>query len=329
MIFETFAPWVLLGALLLDALIGDPDWAWRRLPHPVVGFGAMISRFEATWNRVDLTGSQRRLRGVGATLVLLVVAAALGAALVVGLRAVLPAAVAIAVEVVVAAVFLAQRSLYEHVARVGAAFDEGGLDAARGAVAMIVGRDPNTLDEAGVVRASIETAAENFSDGVVAPAFWFLIAGLPGLMAYKAINTADSMIGHRSERYRDYGWFAARADDVANLLPARLSGVLLVAGAMTTGGDWRLAARLMWRDASLHKSPNAGWPEAAMAGALGLALAGPRVYDGKTVADPWLNAEGDRSPPPAAIDRALRVYVAACICLIGTIATVAVVSAWL
>src|SRR5690606_18295412 len=210
-----------------------------------------------------------------ALLVVVCVGAGLGLVLQVLLSYSIPGKFA---ELLIVTVLLAQRSLYEHVAGVKQAFDHGGLPAARRAVSSIVGRDPEALDEAGVCRAAIETTAENFSDGIVAPAFWYLTAGLPGILACKAVNTADSMIGHRSDRYLAFGWAAARFDDLLNYIPARLSGVLLAISAPTVGGSTKGALKAMLRDASKHKSVNAGWPEAAVAGALGLALAGPRVY---------------------------------------------------
>jgi adenosylcobinamide-phosphate synthase len=211
-----------------------------------------------------------------------------------------------------ASILLAQRSLYDHVARVSHGFAEGGVDGARRAVSMIVGRDPESLDEAGICRAAIESAAENFSDGVVAPVFWFVLFGLPGLVIYKAVNTADSMIGHRSPRHLAFGWASARLDDLLNLAPARLAGLLVALGAIAVRASPMEALAVMWRDARLHRSPNAGWPEAAMAGALGLALAGPRRYASGVVDDPYLNAEGRQEAKPQDIDRALTVMLAAC-----------------
>jgi adenosylcobinamide-phosphate synthase len=206
---------------------------------------------------------------------------------------------------------LAGRSLYDHVVAVAAALETAGLDAARGAIAKIVGRDPHTLDQSAVSRAAIESAAENFSDGLVAPAMWFALLGLPGLFAYKAINTADSMIGHRTERYLDFGWASARLDDLANWLPARLSALLIAVAAPIGGGSATSAIARAWREASRHRSPNAGWPEAAMAGALGVALLGPRRYEGTLSDDPFINAAG-RTARPADIRKALRIYLAAC-----------------
>jgi adenosylcobinamide-phosphate synthase len=303
---------ILVVALLADALIGDPERLWRRLPHPVVWMGMLIGALDRRLNRAAWPGTRRRLLGIGALVVVVAAAGLTGAAIEAGLR-LLPGHVASIG--LVASILIAQNSLYRHVAAVAIAFDAGGLAAARHAVSLIVGRDPDSLDEAGVCRAAIETTAENFSDGVVAPAFWFALLGLPGLAAYKAVNTADSMVGHLSERYRDFGWAAARFDDLVNLVPARLSGLAIALAAPLAGGSIREALRSMRRDARLHRSPNAGWPEAAMAGALGLALAGPRRYGARIVDDPYLNAEGRVDAGPDDIRRALRVFIGAALVL--------------
>jgi len=216
------------------------------------------------------------------------------------------------IAAVVVALLLAQRSLFAHVGRVAEALKTGGLESARGAVAHIVGRDPETLDRHGVARAAIESLAENFSYGVVAPAFWFALLGLPGLFLYRCANTLDSMIGHRSPKYLHFGWAAARLDDLLNLVPARLAGCLIaLAALMTRGARVGAAFHTMLADAGKHRSPNAGWPEAAMAGALGLALAGPRRYGGTLVQDAWLGA-GRARAEAADIVAALRIYLAAC-----------------
>jgi len=221
-------------------------------------------------------------------------------------------------------VLVAQRSLYEHVAAVAKALNSGGLAAGRRAVRHIVGRDPASLDAHGVVRAAIESLAENFSDGVVAPAFWYLLLGLPGLFAYKMANTLDSMIGHRSPRYRSFGWAAARLDDLLNLAPAPISGLLLIAAAIfAKNGRPDRALVVMVRDGRKHHSPNAGWPESAMAGALGLALAGPRRYPGGLVDDPWLG-DGNARAATSDIARALQLYRLACLIEAGLL-----VGAWL
>jgi adenosylcobinamide-phosphate synthase len=300
---------VLLLALVIDTLIGDPDRLWKRAPHPVVLIGWAIDRLDAVLNNANRNDAQRRAAGVLSVAVLVIGAGAAGWLLARALHAV---PLGWALEAVVASVFIAQRSLYDHVARVQQAFASGGLDGARRAVGAIVGRDPQALDEAGVCRAAIETTAENFSDGVVAPVFWFALLGLPGLMAYKAINTADSMIGHLTERHRAFGWAAARLDDLVNLVPARLSALLLAAASPVVGGSFMNSFCVALDDARKHRSPNAGWPESAMAAALGLALAGPRVYAECFVNDPFINAGGRKDATPTDIGRALLLFIAAC-----------------
>ena len=300
---------VLLGALALDAAIGDPDAIWRRWPHPVAWIGRLIAWGDHALNRPGWSEPVRRAAGAAALVGLVVLALGTGWAVEAGLRRLPGGPVLVALA---ASVLIAQRSLYDHVARVSDAFGAGGLPAARAAVSMIVGRDPDSLDADGIARAAIESAAENLSDGVVAPAFWFACLGLPGLLAYKAVNTADSMVGHLSARHRAFGWASARFDDLVNLVPARMSGLLVALAAPAAGGDPVAAWRVMWRDARLHRSPNAGWPEAAMAGALGIALAGPRLYASGPVDDPYLNREG-RGATPGDITRALRVMVAAAV----------------
>ena len=294
-------------ALLLDAVLGDPDWLWRRAPHPVALMGRLVEWLDRKLNR----GAERakRLGGVVA-LALLVVTTGLAAAALNWLCA--QNSLGAPVEVLAVSILIAQRSLYDHVRRVYLAFALGGLAAAREAVSHVVGRDPNALDASGLSRAAIETTAENFSDGVVAPAFWYLVAGLPGIAIYKAVNTADSMIGHRTTRHKAFGWASARLDDALNFLPARLSGVFTVLAAPLVGGSTGDAWRVMLRDAHLHRSPNAGWPEAAMAGALSIAIAGPRVYATGPVFDAFVNDEGRKDLHPGDIADSLRLFVAAC-----------------
>jgi adenosylcobinamide-phosphate synthase len=299
---------LVVAALSLDAVIGDPDWLWRRAPHPVVWIGNAIGWLEHRLNRDTWPRQRRKLAGVLTIVLLVGIALLIGALLSDFLHG---HWIGFIIEALIASILIAQRSLYQHVAIVHRAFMEGGSPAARKAVAMIVGRDPERLDEAGVSRAAIESTAENFSDGIVAPAFWLALLGLPGLIAYKAINTADSMIGHRTDRYVDYGWAAARLDDLVNLVPARLSGLLIALAAPSAGGSIAASFRIMLRDARHHRSPNAGWPESAMAGALGIALSGPRVYAEGVANEPYLNAKG-RVAEPNDIRRALRVYAVAC-----------------
>lgn len=295
---------LLIAAIVIDALVGDPDWLWRRLPHPVTWFGALIGFCDRTFNRETASTGLRRAAGVAVVIVLVAIAWFAGV-LVERLVTLLP--YGFVLIPVIASVFLASRSLYDHVARVLNAFHSGGLEDARKAVSMIVGRDPDSLDKAGVTRAAIESTAENFSDGVVAPAFWFAVFGLPGLFAYKMINTADSMIGHRSTRHEAFGWAAARLDDLVNLPASRLAGFLIAMAAPFVGGTIKQSFVAMLDDARKHRSPNAGWPEAAMAGALGIALAGPRHYGERVVEDPFLNDGGRHEAGPGDIGRSLKI----------------------
>lgn len=286
-----------LAALTLEAAFGYPDALHRRLPHPVVPLGGVIFALERRWNDHAASEGARRLWGVAAAGLIVGGAAAAGALASHLLRR-RPLALAL-----LATTGLAQRSLYDHVARVLRALERNDLPGARAAVACIVGRDTAGLDEAGVAAAALESLAESFNDGVVAPLFWLALGGLPGLFAYKAANTADSLIGHKEPRWRAFGWAAARLDDVMNLAPARLAGSLI---ALAGGRGWRT----MLRDAPRHASPNAGWPEAAMAGALGVRLGGPAAYDGVLHERP-IFGEGD-APSPLDLRRGLRIYVAAC-----------------
>jgi adenosylcobinamide-phosphate synthase len=316
---------LLLAGLAIDAVFGDMPAVFAYVPHPVVLAGRAIAFFEKKLNRPNRSERSRRERGILTVIVLVGAASGLGWALHWLSRGSLGGAL---VEALAIGILVAQRSLFEHVAAVGTALAQGGLTgglpAGRAAVSRIVGRDPTRLDFYGVARAALESLAENFSDGVVAPVFWYLVLGLPGLFAYKMANTLDSMIGHRSERYRSFGWGAARLDDLLNLVPALLSGLLLC-GAALFAGDARPGHALwvMLRDGRKHHSPNAGWPEAAMAGALGLALAGPRAYVEGEVRDPWLG-DGTPNANPADIGRGLRLYTLACLILAGLI-----LGAWL
>lgn len=273
-------PFIAPLALLIERQIGYPAALLSRIGHPVMWFGALISFFETRLNTPDRTSQQRKLAGVVAMGLLLL------AVLIVtiGIRTMLSwLPLSWVLEMLIATVFLAQKELGRAVTAVSDALRVS-LAEGRDAVSQIVGRDPQALDEAGVARAAVETLAESTSDGVVAPWFFLVLFGLPGIAAYKAINTADSMIGHLNERYRDYGWAAAKLDDVVNWIPARLSAMLITAGCFFVPGASPSAA---WatarRDAKKHDSPNAGWPEAAFAGALGFQLGGPRSYDGELV----------------------------------------------
>jgi adenosylcobinamide-phosphate synthase len=301
---------VLVAALVLDAIFGEFPLVFRLLPHPVAVVGRLVATLDQRLNRVGRPERDRLVRGV--VTVLFVIAASLGAGFVAAAFCRI-VAYGWAIEPVLVAILLAQRSLFDHVAAVERALSVRGLIAGRDAVRHIVGRDPSSLDEHGVARAAIESLAENFNDGVVAPALWYALFGLPGLFAYKAANTLDSMIGHRTPRYRSFGWAAARLDDALSFGPARLAGLLVAAaGAFLPQASPRAALTAMWRDAGKHRSPNAGWPEAAMAGALGLALAGPRRYGGQVIDDAWMG-DGRARVLPADIGRALAVSVVACV----------------
>ena len=313
-----------LVALAIDAVIGDPDRVWRRLAHPAAIMGAAVARLDGWLNDLTKQEATRRRRGILAVAILVGGAAAVGALLAWPFRGVWWGFLA---EGAIGSILIAQNSLHRHVKAVRDAFAAGGLDGARGAVAMIVGRDPKRLNEAGVSRAAIESAAENFSDAVVAPTFWFVLLGLPGLFAYKAINTADSMIGHKTEVHRAFGWAAARLDDLVNLPASRLSGLVVALAATVTGRPARASLLAMRRDASRHASPNAGWPESAFGGALGLALGGPRVYAGVAVEDPWMNDGGRQDARPSDIGDALALFRAACWVHAGLVAIVAA-AAW-
>lgn len=282
-------------ALLLDRVIGDPPWLWSRLPHPVVLFGKAIAAFDRLLNRPGLPDGLRKAGGAATIVLLLALSLAVGIAL-----HLLFAALdlfGLMLEVIVAAVFLAQKSLIDHVIAVADGLRDDGLAGGRRAVSMIVGRDPSVLDEAGVARAALESLSENFADGVVAPAFWYGVLGLPGLIAYKMLNTADSMIGHKSEKYLHFGWASARLDDLANWPAARLAAVLILCSCWIGQGGTAACRGLtiVMTDHGLHRSPNSGWPEAAAAGALDVALAGPRIYGGEKVQEPMMNAAGERA----------------------------------
>ncbi len=302
---ETAAWAILLLALLIDALVGDPPWLYRRVPHPVVLVGRLVDFADRRLNREGMAPRERFLAGLFALKVIVALVLALAWSL----------AFVLAqwpfgwlVEALLASSLIAFRGLYDHVRAVAEGLSRS-LAEGRAAVAHIVGRDPESLDEAGVARAAIESLAENFSDGVVAPVFWYLLLGLPGLCAYKAVNTLDSMIGHRSARYLYFGRAAARLDDAANWVPARLAALIVVlAGAALPGAAAAGALRGSLRDAPKHRSPNAGWPEAAFAGALGFALAGPRRYGEQTVDDHWMG-DGRRDLGVEDLHAALRLYL--------------------
>jgi adenosylcobinamide-phosphate synthase len=302
-------------AMAVDALLGWPSWLFARIGHPVTWLGWLIAAIDSAWNRASDPPALRRAAGVAGALAVIALSVALGW----GLQSLIPSGwIQIMLVGILAWPLVALRSLHDHVAAVAAPLRDGDIAAARDAVSRIVGRDPAALDEAGIARATLESLAENASDGIVAPVFWGALFGLPGILGYKAINTLDSMIGHRSERHEAFGWAAARIDDVANFIPARVTGFLFVLLAPHRSE----ALSCMTRDARRHRSPNAGWPEAAMAGGLGVRLSGPRIYHGSVTNEPWLN-EGARDPRAADIGEALTLYRRAMMLVAGVLAILA------
>ena len=302
-------------AVALDALLGWPGGLFARIGHPVIWLGALIDALDRRCNRTADAPWLRRVAGVAAALVVIVLAAALAWAA--------QATVAFGwsrmfLLGILAWPFVALRSLHDHVAAVARPLEAGDIAAARTAVSMIVGRDPAQLDEAGIARAAIESLAENTSDGIVAPVFWGALFGLPGIVGYKAVNTLDSMIGHRTARHQSFGWAAARIDDLANFIPARLTGFLF---ALLSARP-QAATACIARDARAHRSINAGWPEAAMAGALGVRLCGPRSYHGVLADEPWLNASA-RDPAAADLISGLKLYRRAMLLLGGLLVILA------
>lgn len=314
---------LLAGALLIEAAAGYPDALFRAVGHPVTWAGALIAWLDRGLNRESWGPGARRLAGVAALGLVLLAAGLPAWGLQVTMLRCLPRPVAVLLLAVAASTLLAQRSLGRHVRAVERGL-HAGLTEGRAAVSHIVGRNPASLDTAGVARAAIESLAENFSDGVVAPALWCALLGLPGIVLYKVVNTADSMIGHRTARHGAFGWAAARLDDVVNLPASRLTALLL---ALAAGRGAVGAMRAVLRDAEGHRSPNAGWPEAAMAGALGLRLAGPRVYGTERVDDAWMG-DGRAEATAEDIGRALGLYRVACGLGLMVVTCAAVVKIW-
>ena len=295
---------VVIAALAVEAAFGYPQRLYQRFGHPVTWIGALIGKLDRDLNLDDESRRARKASGVLALIVIVAISAGLAWIIQTALASTWLGNLGL---VLIASTMLASRSLYDHVRDVAHALRNDGLDAARIAVGRIVGRNPQTLDEHGVARAAIESLAENASDGVTAPVFWFAVLGLPGLVAYKAINTADSMIGHRTPRHEAFGWAAARLDDLVNLPASRLTGFLFALAAwLVPNGSLDNAFRAMRRDAYRHRSPNAGWPESAMAGALGLKLNGPKTYGATHVDDAYMG-DGRREATADDIFRALRV----------------------
>lgn len=301
---------ILLLALVMEACVGEASFLFRMACHPVRAVGCFVGCLDHGLNRESQSSAIRTVLGG------LVAALVVGVAVLVGWAVIWFTAQFVLgwmVELILTVTLLAQRSLYDHVAAVAKALRTDGVEGGRRAVAHIVGRDVEKLDTHGVSRAAIESCAENFGDAVVAPVFWYVLFGFPGLLVYKSVNTLDSMIGYKTPRHQAFGMVSARLDDALNLIPARLAGLFLVAAAMLLpSGNGADAWRAMRRDAGKHRSLNAGWPEAAMAGALGLALAGPRRYGDSVVDDPWIG-DGRTRATERDVDRALSVYVTACL----------------
>lgn len=291
-------------ALLAERIFGYPKPVYRLIGHPIEWIGTLLSKLEIMLYDSDAEPMAARLRGVAALVALLIILA---------IPAVLISTFLSTfrfgwiIEALLATTLIAQHSLQEHVSAVGKGLDIS-LSEGRKAVSMIVGRDPAQLDESGVVKGALESLAENTSDGIVAPIFWYALLGLPGIVIYKAVNTADSMIGHKSERYIHFGWAAARLDDLVNLPASRLTGLLFAgAAAWIDKGRGKIALQAMWRDAPKHSSPNAGWPKSALAASLGVKFGGPRSYEGSLVNLPWMG-EGREVLNRDDIRKGLKLY---------------------
>lgn len=321
----------LLVALLADALFGWPDAITRRIGHPVIWVGWLIDRLDKALNGETLPEERRRFNGIVTLATLLAITGGVAVALQTLIFSLLSLWWAVLALGLLMAPLLAQKSLYEHVDAVGRALRSEGLEGGRREIAKIVGRDPETLDEHAIGRAAVESLSENFSDGVIAPAFWAAIGGLPGIVMYKAINTADSMIGHKTDKHRAFGWAAARLDDLVNLPASRLSALIILTAALVKLPEAkpRKAATAVFRDARHHRSPNAGWPEAAMAGALEIRLGGPRVYGGEAVDDAWMG-NGRETVDADDIDRALGLFIISCATNMALVAVVlALLTGWI
>lgn len=307
---------LLLIAMAVEAYVGDAAFIFKYVMHPIRIIGGLIGFFDDRLNREKRPQMDRAIRGTLVVLFMVALAGAVGFGF---MWLTLHVKYGWIAEAVLLVTLLAGRSLYDAVAKVARALEVGGLQPGRDAVRHIVGRDPQTLDAPGVARAAIESLAENFSDAVAAPVFWYVVLGMPGILIYKTVNTLDSMIGHKTPRHRAFGFTAARLDDALNAIPARLSALVFAAAAIFVPTARPGAAlKTALRDAGKHRSFNAGWPEAAMAGALDLALAGPRSYHGEIVADHWMG-DGRARATHRDIDRALYLYIVACLLLAATV----------
>jgi len=308
--------------MLIELCIGYPHAVLRAVGHPVTWIGTLIEELDRVLNRDGADPGSRRAAGIMAILVIIAI---VGSVAFLVERTLFKLPFGLFTTALLASTLIAQRSLHRHVADVATALDIGDVATARAAVSHIVGRDTEALDAAGVARAAIESLAENFSDAIVAPVVWLAVAGLPGGALYKAINTADSMIGHHTPRHQAFGWAAARLDDLVNLPASRLSALLFIAAAaLRRDASATEAWRSVWFDAARHRSPNAGYPEAAMAGALGLSLAGARVYGGVRIEDAPMGG-GRWDANAADIRRALALYRYADAILIAVLAGAALI----
>ena len=313
---------ILIFAILVDSALGDPDWLWKRLSHPVTLFAKFVLIVDKIRGS-SLSSTANKVLGIVVIALLTLVSVLVGIMLIY----LLPDTWwGILITSAIASIFLAQKSLCEHVQNVYKALKRNDLEKSREEVSKIVGRDPKQLDESGVARATIESTAENLSDGVVAPVFWCILFGLPGLLAYKAINTADSTIGYKNENYKDFGWATARLDDLMNYIPARITAVLIALSAPVVNGSIKSAMTTAIKDAQKHNSPNAGWPEATMAGVLGIALAGPRIYFTHTENGNWINKTGRKAVTSNDVHKSLLVLIAVCVLQFFVLATVITLS---
>jgi adenosylcobinamide-phosphate synthase len=290
----------MLIALCIDRLFGWPDFLFRRFSHPVVGIGQLISFFERNLNKTGWSSSLRMATGLLTLIFLMTGLTILGFLIVLAIPA---GTLGILVTSFLVWPFIAAKSLADHVKAVAEPLKTNDLPSARQAVSMIVGRNSDNLGSNDIARAALESLAENTSDGVTAPLFWGVLLGFPGVLIYKFVNTADSMIGYKSERYRDFGWASARFDDLINYIPARLTSLIYAIISRNT----LKVLRITLRDASQHRSPNAGWPETSVAASIGVKLSGPRIYDGIKTNDPWLNSDG-RNPTGHDLFSGLRLF---------------------
>jgi adenosylcobinamide-phosphate synthase len=319
---------ILVLAIVLDMSVGDPDWIWRKLPHPVVFFGKIISTLDRHLNRIRDNRRMRKRFGILALIIMLALVLIIGVVLSSVFRQF--GVIGFVIEVIIVAMLIAQKSMSDHIKNIIAPLSSGDIKGARYAVSMIVGRQTSEMNASDVTRSSIESLAENFSDGVVAPIFWYALLGLPGILMYKMLNTADSMIGHKTVEYEDFGWASAKLDDLANWLPARLSSLLIAVSALILIGP-KSFKNVIWtvlNNSSLHRSPNAGWPETAMAGALGIVLSGPRIYGQQTSPELYLNPTGRLDLTHLDLEKAINVFWLSCIVEVIFVVILLTVSVW-